>query len=69
MHTANTMRESIGLGVHVQFESILVRCIIRDAKSAYGRIRYQIEPINGLGTQWVEESRINLPSEGDAPKA
>jgi hypothetical protein len=56
--TVQEMQPAIGAAVLVQFESLSVRCIVSDAKSAYGRVRIQVQPESGQGSQWVELSRI-----------
>jgi len=50
--------EMIGKVVHIRFEDITVRCAISDAKYAYGCTRYQVEPMEGSGSQWVDSSRV-----------
>jgi len=65
--TVNTMRPSIGQTVLVRFESIAVKCTVTDAKSAYGRIRLEVRPVSGTGSQWVELDRIAGPVEDERP--
>lgn len=62
--TVRDMQPAIGASVLVQFESLSVCCIVSDAKSAYGRVRIQVQPQSGQGSQWVELSRIrpSLPT-------
>lgn len=48
----------IGTTVHVRFETITVACVIRDAKTGYGKPRFLVQPIAGCGEQWIEPSRI-----------
>lgn len=40
-----------GLGIAV---------VIRDVKSAYGRIDYQIEPVAGCNAIWVNSSSVTI---------
>ena len=42
----------------VRCESRLVACTIQDIKTAYGRMRFQVAPVNGSGSMWVEDSRL-----------
>ena len=44
--------------VGVRCESLLVTCRILDIKQAYGRMRFQVSPVNGSGSMWVEDSRL-----------
>lgn len=56
--TAKDMLPAIGSRALVRFESILVECIISDAKFAYGNARVLVSPVSGQGQQWVEFSRL-----------
>jgi hypothetical protein len=56
--TANEMIPSVGQAVLVNFDQINIACIIRDVKTSYGRVRLLVEPISGVGQQWVEISRL-----------
>ena len=64
MHTVNELKPQIGQKVWVRFESVLVRCTILDAKSAYGRARFQVTPTGPMqdedkgNAQWVESDRF-----------
>lgn len=51
----------IGTRVLVRFEEIQVLCRIADVKSAYGHVRYLVEPASGEGSQWVDNSRCGDP--------
>ena len=48
----------LGTEVEIRCEDLTVTCKVLDMKQAYGKVRYQIEPIRGTGTQWVEAARI-----------
>jgi hypothetical protein len=37
--------------------------VITDAKMSYGRILYQVTPVSGTGTVWVDAARIKLERE------
>ena len=56
--TAAQQAKLLGQEVGVRCESLLVSCTIQDIKQAYGRYRFQVCPVNGSGSMWVEESRI-----------
>lgn len=56
--TAKDMLPAIGSRALVRFESVLVECIISDAKFAYGNARVLVSPISGSLTQWVDFSRL-----------
>jgi hypothetical protein len=49
----------IGTQVYIAFESVRVLCIVKDSKTAYGRKRIQVQPVNGTGLQWVALDRLN----------
>ena len=65
-HTVNAMRPAIGQTVTVRFESIEVLCTVIDAKSAYGRVRYEVRPVSGSGSQWVELDRVRIAEPDNA---
>ena len=48
----------LGQETGVRCESLLVACTIQDIKTAYGRMRFQVSPVNGSGSMWVEDSRL-----------
>ena len=56
--TATSMIVMVGTQLLVRFESIDVRCTVTDIKSSYGTLRYQVSPLSGFGSQWIQESRI-----------
>ena len=35
--------------------TLSVKVTVKDIKSAYGRVRYLIEPVEGEGEMWVEQ--------------
>jgi hypothetical protein len=56
--TAKEMAVAIDQIVMIRFESINVECRIVDVKSAYGAVRLLVQPVAGMGKQWVELSRL-----------
>jgi len=42
----------------VRFEKVDILCHIRDVATTYGRVRMEVEPVNGKGAQWVESTRL-----------
>lgn len=56
--TAKDMLPAIGTRALVRFESVLVECIISDAKFAYGNARVLVTPCAGANSQWVDFSRL-----------
>lgn len=42
---------------------ITVRIV--DVKTSYGAVRYQVEPIAGRGSAWIDANSIELDSEGE----
>lgn len=49
---------TIGQSVLARFEQVLVPCRVVAVKNAYGHDRVQVEPVNGIGRQWVDASRV-----------
>lgn len=66
--TVNELLPAIGAVVAVRFEQIEVACQVIDAKSAWGKERILIMPLNGGGTQWVELGRVNRAPAYDPTK-
>lgn len=62
-HTANKMIVAIGQTVNVRVEAWTIPMKVIDAKSAWGNIRIEVEPLNGEGRAWIELSRIVIPSD------
>lgn len=56
--TVQQLIPAIGQDVMVRFESIVVACKVVDAKNSWGKVRVQIVPMSGTGTQWIELERI-----------
>jgi hypothetical protein len=56
------------IGREAQYDSgtgLTFRVLIRDARQAFGRLDYQIEPVGGSGLQWVKADRVR-PDESPA---
>ena len=60
-HTAQKMIVAVGQIVNVRVESWTVPMRVVDAKSAWGNIRVEVEPLNGSGRAWIELSRLVIP--------
>lgn len=58
--TATEMIPAVGMTVLVRFEDCQVSCTVADVKHVYGKARVLITPVNGLGSQWVELSRVSI---------
>lgn len=58
MPTVNELSPQIGQIVMARFEDLVIACRVLDAKSSYGRVRIKLEPVQGMGSQWVEVSRL-----------
>ena len=61
-HTAAQMHPAIGQIVNVRTDNWIIPMKVIDAKSAWGNIRVEVEPLNGTGRAWIELSRIVIPS-------
>ena len=57
-HTATMMLPAIGQTVHAAFEDLTIEVRVSDVKSSYGRVRLLVSPVSGLGSQWIEVSRL-----------
>ena len=65
-HTASKMIVAVGQIVNVRVESWTIPMRVVDAKSAWGNIRVEVEPVNGEGRAWIELSRIVTPANSRA---
>lgn len=57
---ASQLVNVIGSQATVKIESLKIHVVILEAKSAFGSIRYLVQPIAGNGTQWIDECRLTL---------
>ena len=37
--------------------------VVRDVRQVFGRMDYQVEPVDGFGRCWVSESSVSLDDE------
>ncbi len=58
--TAAELAKSIGKHGLLRCDDLMVEVEVLDAKSAYGSVRYLVEPVAGFLQQWVDESRIKF---------
>lgn len=61
-HTACSLIVAVGQTVQVRVEKWVVPMMVRDAKSAYGVPRVQVEPLYGEGLAWIDLCRIVVPA-------
>jgi len=54
---ALTKRGATMKTILVRFEQVLVPCVVVEEKNAYGNKRILVEPVSGVGRQWVDEKR------------
>ena len=47
-----------GTIVQLRMESLMVSVRITDAKWSWGKVRLQVQPVSGSGSQWVEPQRL-----------
>jgi hypothetical protein len=60
------MQQLINQHVYLPTDGLLVECVVKDAKQAYGKLRVQVVPISGIGETWVDASRVRpLTQEGN----
>jgi hypothetical protein len=57
-YTAKQLIVAVGQTVNVKVESWTIPMVVKDAKTAYGVPRVQVEPVNGEGLAWIDLSRI-----------
>ena len=59
---AKTMSGFIGIEVKLRTNNLLIAVRIINAKRSYGKTRFEVTPIAGSGTTWVErDSLVGIP--------
>lgn len=58
VNTFTEMEPVIGRTYLIRFEGIEVPCRVKDLERSYGKLRMEVEPVNGTGRQWIDSSRI-----------
>lgn len=66
--TAKQLHPHLGKLVYLTVDSIRFCCIVADAKKAYGHERYQLEPVAGEGSMWVNAARVRPVPEPEAKR-
>jgi hypothetical protein len=59
------MSLAIGKSGTLRTDGLGVAVVISDAKLAYGNLRYQVTPVSGTGSVWVDSSRVQILSESE----
>ena len=57
-NTVTQLLPAIGALVAVRMEDLTIHCRVLDVKRSWDRIRLQVQPLAGSGSQWVDISRI-----------
>jgi len=52
--TTNELTEPIGKIAQHRHGSMTFKVTVIDTKMSYGKLRYQIKPVEGSGAAWVE---------------
>jgi len=63
--TATEMIPAVGQLVGVRMEEMTITCRVMDVKMSWGKARFQVRPLQGVGMQWVEGSRLSGATEGE----
>jgi hypothetical protein len=54
------LAQQIGTVGLLRIERFEMAVTVRDIKTAYGRVRYLVEPVSGSGCEWVDSERLSL---------
>lgn len=65
--TTATMSLEIGAYVYLPAAGLEVLCRIDDVKNAYGNLRYQIRPVEGRGSAWVNATSVQRTTGTQSP--
>ena len=55
---AKALSENINKQGLLSISNMQVLVKITDARTVFGRIDYQVTPVNGTGSTWVESNRV-----------
>jgi hypothetical protein len=58
LHTTKYFQAALGQSVLVRMENLEIPCTVLDVKSSWGKVRLQVTPLNGNGSQWIELERV-----------
>lgn len=58
MASASTLGQNVGKTATLHTNELKVSVRIIDAKSAYGALRFLVEPVAGSGQVWVSADRV-----------
>ncbi len=56
--TVKELAANIGKQGLLSISNMQVLVSIKNARTVFGRIDYQVTPVNGTGTTWVESNRV-----------
>ena len=65
-NTVNQLLPAIGALVAVRMEDLTINCRVLDAKRSWDRVRLQVEPLTGSGSQWIDLSRVSARLDSDS---
>jgi hypothetical protein len=54
----------VDVPIRTQNRMIVVRCLVLAERWAYGRVEYEVTPVEGSGATWVREDTFALDSTG-----
>lgn len=57
------MHKAIGREAVVSLRGIQIPVRILSAKLAYGNVRFQVTPVSGTGTVWVDSNRVKFDAD------
>uniref|UniRef100_A0A6H1Z6Y8 Uncharacterized protein n=1 Tax=viral metagenome TaxID=1070528 RepID=A0A6H1Z6Y8_9ZZZZ len=57
-NTAIQMIPAVGKQINVHVETWVIPMTVTDVKNSWGRVRLEVEPLNGSGRQWIELTRV-----------
>jgi len=65
-NTVTQLLPAVGALVAVRMEELTIHCRVLDVKRSWDRIRLQVQPLTGSGSQWVDISRITARLDSDS---
>ena len=57
------MSKAIGKQGSLSTDGLHINITVSDVKKVYGAIRYQVTPVSGTGSVWVDSSRVQILEE------
>jgi hypothetical protein len=56
-----TLQNVLGMVVGYRVGALTLPVVILDARMSYGKLQYEVAPIDGKGRTWLDSASVELP--------